>query len=201
MRYVNLTAWALALLLLAAVLMTTGCDSLRFAPTEPQKQIALKTHLNARAVADAGTEPGSPAAIQVVEGTAASLGYTGMPANPDIIDYESTLTAAQTDAVKRPAVDDVFNEIDSGLGLLGDLAILFGFGGTIWGGKKIIDWISISKQKSQALKEVIKSNELLKDIARCDDNKDFEPVFKNTNNAIQSPATKQIIWDQKNKSV
>ncbi len=182
----------IVIMLLLIVPLIAGCGQvLRFAPTEEQKQVALKTFLNARAVESSGTDARSPAAKQLVEGTKVSLDYIGIPANPDIADYEAVLHSASTDSVRRPVIEDVSGAVDKGLSLAAELAILFGVGGTGFGGKKLLDWLKLAKQKNTALKEVIAANELFKHKTASD--AEITRAFKEAHNTIQKTPTKKIV--------
>ena len=180
-------------ILLFAFFLLTGCNGLRFAPTESQKQIAFTTHQAARTAADLGLEPGCVAAKQLVSGTAASLAYSGMPASPEIADYDATASAAAADATRRPTADDVFEAAEGGLSLAAELALLFGAGGVGLGGKKLIDWIALAQKKSKALKEVVQGNELLTQYL-SDQGKTAElTTFKRAQTSVQSPQTELLV--------
>ena len=152
-------------LILFTLGLTTGCGSMRFAPGEARKQLALKTHMTARAIDAAGADAATPATGQLVEGTAVSLSYTGMPADPDISDYPATVAAASADAARRPTADEAFELAEGGLSLVAELAILFGFGGVGFGGKKVVDWIALAREKSTALEEIVQGNEIFKKLS------------------------------------
>lgn len=171
----------------------TGCDTLRLAPSEAQKQIALRTHLNARAVDAGGAEASTPATQQLVQGTGASLDFTGMPGSLEIADYDATLQAAYADAAKRPTTEKVFEAVGEGLSLVGQLAILFGTGGITLGGVKITEWISRARKKSQGLQEIILANKVF--LAAVDEQ--TRGVFKTAQNNRQSTATKKIVAELK----
>ncbi len=182
-------------LLISVVLcgFIAGCDTLRMAPSESQKQIAFKTHLNARAVDAGGAEADTPATRQLVQGTEASLAFAGMPSTLDIADYDATLQAASADAAKRPTAEKMFEAVEGGLSLAAQLAILFGCGGTTWGGVKIIEWVNRARKKSQGLQEIINAN---KDFLTAADERARE-TFKVAQNNKQSTATKKIVAELK----
>lgn len=171
-----------------------GCDTLRFAPSEFQKQIALKTHLTARSVAHSGAQPGTETTDQLIEGTAVALQFTGMPSDPDIEDYTATLDQAADDAARRPEIDDVFDAADEGLGLAAQLAILFGFGGGGIGGKKVLEWIAVARNKSKALQEIVQGNEQLKGMLKSANVPD---AFGSAHGA-QTPATRRLVNEIRN---
>ncbi len=175
-------------------LVSAGCaNPLRLAPTEPQKQITFRTHLNALAVNSSGAEANTPATKQLVEGTAASLDYAGQPANPDITDYTATLSAARSDAVRRPTIEKISGGINEGLSLVAQIALAFGVGGSTLGGKKLLDWVKLAKVKNKALTEIIQGNEFLKSTltpAAIND-------FKSKQSQAQSISTEKIVKDIK----
>jgi len=116
-----------------------------------------------------------------------------MPNSLEIADYEATLQQAYVDAAKRPAPEKVFEAVKGGLSLAGQLAILFGFGGTTWGGVKIIEWINRARKKSEGLQEIVNAN---KDFLAAADDRARE-VFKAAQNNKQSTATKKLVGELK----
>ena len=180
-------------ILVALTFLLAGCGSLRLAPSESQKQLTFSTHQTARTAADLGLAPGSVAARQMVEGTAASLAYAGMPQSPKIADYDATASAAAADAVRRPTADDVFTAAEGGLSLAAELALLFGAGGVGLGGKKLIDWIALARQKSEALKEVVQGNELLTQYLGEQGKAAELTAFKRAQTSTQSPKTELLV--------
>lgn len=185
----------LSLLLIAFVLLfIAGCQTsqLRFAPTEPQKQIAFQGYLNAQRIATDGTFGGSPAALQNLQASQVAFNYIGPPANPVITDYSTTYAQAAADANSRPTVTDISQAVDEGLSLATELAILFGVGGCGFGGKKLLDWIKLAKQKNKALKEIIDNNELFQKTAEPKAIKQFKNA-----QTKQSKETKVLVTEIK----
>ena len=179
----------------AALLFASGCsEHLRFAASEPQKQIALQTHITARAVNENGTDPGSQAAEQLVDGTETALAYTGMPKSPDIEDYATTSQQAKDDAGKRPVAEDVFQAAEQGLSLAAELAILFGVGGAGFGGKKLLDWLKLAREKNKALQEIVRGNEFFKGKCSLDELRAFE---ESQRTAQITPTTKRLVTELK----
>jgi hypothetical protein len=176
----------------------TGCSNspLRFAPSEAQKQTAFTAYQDALAVNASGAEPGSEPAGRLVAGTAAALAYTGIPADPEVVDYPAVAAQDQADAAKRPTAGDVFDSIDEGLSLGMELAILFGAGGVGFGGKKVLDWIRLAREKNTALKEIVQGNEIFKLFNGPDDPHEAVTNFK-TAQARQSPATRRLVTELK----
>lgn len=192
-KYLPLLIVPLALVFLCGL---CGCNSLRFAPTEAQQQIAFDTYQTAQAVNTAGAAASSPATQKLVTGTAAALAYTGMPASPTISDYDATAGQAASDAAARPTAVNVIEAADEGLSLIAELAIALGLGGLGYGGKKLSDWIALAKQRSTALKEVVKNNELFKDLAAGKNNTEAVALFKQAQ-ATQSPETRVLVAETK----
>lgn len=181
-------AVAAALFLAALLIFGTGCEGLRFEPTEPQKQSAELTQQLAAKVDAEGCQAGSPAAEKLRQGTEASLVYIGRPKAPPDPEAFATITAAASiDADRRPTVEDVFEAANTGLSLVAELAILFGIGATGFGGKKLIDWITLAREKSKALREIVQGAQIFKE--RTDDATwaQFKTAQK------QSPATEQLV--------
>ena len=134
-----------------------GCqEPLRLAPSEAQKQTAFLTADIARAIEQNGTDPGSPASKKVVQGTRALSLYMGtpkLPADPD--EFETVVAASEQQAYERP---DPWKVADHLLELgIGVAAVAGGGGGTI-----IANKLKKLRQKSKALEEIVKGNELLK---------------------------------------
>ncbi len=188
--------WLLTLLffigyaaILVAVVILIGCDGLRLAASEAQKKIAFQGAATARAVEAEGTEPFSAAATQLVDATAVSLSYVGLPVNPEIRNYATTVAKAGQDAARRPDLVDVIASADGYFGLVGDLAILFGLGGVGFGGKKLLDWIALARRKAKALQEIIDGNEIFK----AEAGGKAVGVFRESHIKKQSKSTAQLV--------
>lgn len=183
-----------AIFLTCLLTLFTGCNGIRFAPTAAQQQSAELTYNLASAINSHGTDPQSPASQKLVDGTMASLIYTGRPSTPpDISNFETINSQAGLDAQGRPAIDDVFAEADGWLGLAGELAILLGFGGTAIGGKKALEWIALARSKSKALSEVVSGNEVLKKHLEQAGDSNALNLFKQSQQAIQKDKTPSIV--------
>jgi len=174
-----------------------GCESLRFAPTEPQKKIAWQGHVTARNIEAEGADAHSPAARQQVQATQTALTYIGLPKDPVITDYATTVAQARADAVRRPALEDISEAAEQGLSLAAELAILFGVGGLGFGGKKLADWLKLAREKNKALAEIIQGNELFKDQLKTE-NIPVITAFKDAQNKAQkTPSTKRLVTELK----
>jgi len=190
---------SIVILCLCVLYGLCGCsETLRFAPTESQKKLAFQAHITARKIKDKGTSPDSPAANQQVQATQAALTYIGLPKNPVIEDYSTTALQAQADAAQRPTTEQAFEAVGEGLSLATELAILFGVGGAGFGGKKLIDWLKLAREKNKALQEIIAGNELFKASAKNNNNTDVLTIFKDAQNQTQkSSATKRLVTELK----
>ena len=204
--------------MLGFLVFLNGCDKpFRFAPSESQKQVALKTHTNARSVDANGCEAKSPVSQQLVDGTRISLGYTGLPANPDIIDYNATSTQANADAARRPTSQEVFNTVNKSLNLAELILMILGgstgLGAVAFGARKGVKYVSKLKSTAsefqqdftaieKAFIEVIDAEQEFKRSLRSKD-KQTIPIaealdtLKTVNQAKQSRETAQIITELK----
>ena len=199
-RFRQLTrGWLLTLLFFAcvgalataAVLLISGCDSLRLAPSEPQKKLAFQATITARDVESAGTDAHSPAARQLVDATEVALSYMGVPATPQIEDYPTTVAQAASDAVRRPTADEVWSEADGWIDLGIALAGLFGGAGGIAATQLLVK----ARQKSRALREVVAGNEKLKEWLRAEGKTLELDTFYDFQNEKQSGRTEVLVTD------
>jgi hypothetical protein len=175
-----------------------GCDSLRFAPSERQKQNAW-LH-NRTAAAAAQTARGEPTSQELQALTKLSelqsrafTSYCGLPkeyppaeTTQEILSQSSWQLAgtALTQSSERP---DTWQVADSVLELgIGIFALLGGIGGT-----RAMRFLQDARAKSQALKEIIQGNELFKQ-----QNADQTQAFKAAHQR-QSPETRQLVTAMK----
>lgn len=190
--------WNLAhanqLCIVIALFLIAGCDSLRLAPSEQQKQNAwLHNRTTAVAADTARSEQVSPKLQSLTKlsqlQSRAFTSYCGLPKEyPDAESAEDILaqsnwTLAETalaESVERP---DPWKVADSVLEIgIGISALLGGVYGT-----RAARFLKDARSKSQALKEIVAGNELFK--------KQNEPqtqAFKAAQ-ANQSPATRQLV--------
>ena len=186
----------ITMLIVVACLAFCGCDNLRIAPTEPQKQVAYQAAATARIVEAAGTDAHSPAATQLADATAVSLAYTGLPASPVITDYPTTLAAAGQDAARRPTPDEIWSEADGWIDLGIALAGIFGGGAGIAATQFLVK----ARQKSRALREVVAGNERLKEWLRVR-GKDAElNAFYDSQNVYQNGKTEAIVAAERTRA-
>ncbi len=190
--------WMIGLLVMVAV-FTCGCESLRFAPGEVQKENAYLHHRTAQmAAAEAREESVSPelaglTSLCELQSRAfmADYGLPGvLPAAETIDDVlaESSrgiAAAALSRSSMRPDVWDVTD---------GLLEIGFAVAGIIGGayGIRATRFFRRAREKSKALREIIEGNELLKQTST-----EAAAAFKTAHKA-QSPQTRQIVTELKN---
>jgi len=184
--------------ILIAFLWVAGCETLRFAPSESQKLAAFQSHLLAQQIADNGTRPDSPAAKQLVAGTAAALAYTGVPSKLSTADLDAVIKRAQHDAAKRPAAEEVWDTVDGVISL--GIAVAGLVGGAY--GIKGVEYLRKAKVKSKALREIVKGNELFKRKILTGLDGPVKPqvleAFATAQNESQSGIeTKQIVTEMK----
>lgn len=186
----SMTAAVVAVLVLA----TAGCDSLRFAPSEQQKQNAwLHNRTTAVAAETARAEQTSQelqALTKLSELQSRSFtSYCGLPKDypqaetTEQILAESnwqTANAALAQSAERP---DPWQVADSALDIgIGVCAL---FGGVL--GTRALRFLQEARAKSQALKEIIQGNELFKE-----QNARQVEAFKAAQQH-QSPETRQLV--------
>lgn len=189
---------AVTVTLVLICLVSVGCDSLRFAPSQAQKQNAWLHNRTALVAAETAraeeTSPKLQALTQLNEvQSRAFSAYCGLPEEfpkaetaDDILvesNWQLAETALQTGA-ERP---DAWQVADSMLELgIGICALLGGVYGT-----RAVRFLSDAKGKSQALKEIIAGNELFKK-----QNTSAATAFKQAHQN-QSPQTRQFVAQMK----
>lgn len=178
--------------------MLAGCDSLRFAPNEAQKQNAWLHSRTAIITAEiARTEDASEklqalTKLSEVQSRAPSA-YYGLPKEfpqaetaEDILS-ESNWKLAQTAFGAGAERPDAWQIADSALDFgIGICALLGGVYGT-----RAVRFLRETKTKSQALQEIIAGNELFKN-----QNQAQTTAFKQAH-SNQSPQTRQIVAQAK----
>jgi len=182
----------------ALVLFVCGCESLRFAPGEAQKQNAWLHNRTAAVTAEAAREEDASEELQALAKLSelqsrAYLSYCGLPKEfpqaetaEDILRDTNVQLAktAQIEAADRP---DTWQVADSALELaIGVCALLGGVYGT-----RAVRFLKDARTKSQALKEIIAGNELFKR-----HNESSAAAFKQAH-CSQSPQTRQIVAQMK----
>ena len=186
----------MALTLLCCLL--AGCDSLRFAPTETQKQNAWLHNRTAMIAADTAKVENTSEQLKAlthlseVQSLAFSSHY-GLPKEfppaetaEDVL-AESNWQLARTALTESSDRPDAWEVADSMLELgIGICALLGGVYGT-----RAVGFLRQTKTKSKALQEIIAGNELFKK-----QNESSATAFKQAHQN-QSPQTRQIVAQMK----
>jgi len=184
--------------LFGLILLLAGCNSLRFAPSEEQKQNAwLHNRTAMMAAQTAGTEDTSQK-LRALTGLSelqsqVFTSYFGLPkefpqaASAEQVLAESNWQLAQEalrDSGQRP---DAWQVADSALELgIGICALLGGVYGT-----RAVGFLKEARTKSKALQEIISGNELFKKTSPSQ-----SAAFKDAHRS-QSAATRQIVAEMK----
>ncbi len=187
-----------SLVSVVVVMLLAGCDSLRFAPGEIQKQNAWLHNRTAQMAADAAHTENTSGELQgltklcEVQSRAFAADY-GLPVEFPAADTAEAILAesnqqlaglALAEARQRPDAWDVADGVmDLGIGV----AALFG--GVY--GVKVVRFLKGARAKSKALREIIAGNEFFKR-----EHTDSAQAFKLAHND-QSPQTRQLVAQMK----
>jgi hypothetical protein len=175
-------------------LLLTGCDSLRFAPTEAQKQNAWLHNRTAIVTAETAraedTSPKLQALTQLGEVQSRAFStYCGLPKefppaeNAEDILAESNFQLSSTALQESAERPDPWQVADSMLEMgIGICALLGGVYGT-----RAVRVLKDARRKSDALKEIIAGNEQFKK-----QNQTQAVAFKQAHQN-QSPQTRQLV--------
>jgi hypothetical protein len=187
----------LATLILSCLLLA-GCDSLRFAPTEAQKQNAWLHNRTATMAADTAKNEAASEKLQALTGLSrlqsrAFTSYCGLPKKfpqadtaEDIL-AQSSFQLAQTALRQSTDRPDAWQLADNAFELaIGISALLGGVYGT-----RVVRFLKQARKKSKALQEIIAGNELFKK-----EHKAYAGEFKEAHQN-QSPQTRQIVAEMK----
>jgi hypothetical protein len=180
------------------IMWTGGCDSLRFAPSERQKQNAwLHNRTAALAAETARAEQGSPELLALTKlselQSRSFSSYYGLPKEyPQAETAEEILAesnwqladAALAESAERP---DPWQVADSMLELGVGICALFG--GVY--GTRAVAFFKDARAKSQALKEIVTGNEVFKK-QQPSQAKAFKAAHQQ-----QSPQTRQLVAGMK----
>jgi hypothetical protein len=183
-------------------LLLCGCDTLRFAPKEEQRQNAWLHWRTTEIAAQRAAEEKTSAELQELTGLSAQQSQVfvadyGMPKElPAASSTEQILNGsgeaiaqmAYRQSMERPDVWEMADgAIDFGIGLAGL------FGGVY--GIRAAQFLKQARDKSNALKEIIEGNEMFKQA-----NPSFVQVFKEAQKE-QSAETRKIVTEIKGNSV
>ena len=178
--------------------LSAGCDSLRFAPTEAQKQNAWLHNRTTTIAADTARLENASEKLQAltqlseIQSRAFSSHY-GLPkefpqaeTTEDVL-IESNWQLARTALQQGAERPDAWEVADSMLELgIGICALLGGVYGT-----RAVGFLRQARTKSKALQEIIAGNELYKK-----QNESYASAFKQAHQN-QSPQTRQIVVKMK----
>jgi hypothetical protein len=180
------------------VLLLAGCDSLRFAPSEQQKQNAWLHNRTATLAAQTAQAEDASEKLQSLSGLSelqsqAFTSYFGLPkefpkaASAEEILAESNWQLANTAVQQSGDRPDAWQVADSAMELgIGICALLGGVYGT-----RAVGFLKDARTKSKALQEIITGNELFKK-----NNQSQVSAFKESHRS-QSPTTRQIVVEMK----
>ena len=190
----NLCTYAL----MACVLICAGCETLRFAPGEAQKQNAWLHNRTAVITAETAKDEQASEELRTLTQlgelqSRAFVSYYGLPKEfpqaesaEDVL-RESNWQLARTASVESAQRPDPWQLADSALELaIGVSALLGGVYGV-----RTVRFLKDARSKSQALKEVITGNELFKK-----QNESSVSAFKQAQSS-QSPQTRQLVAQMK----
>jgi len=182
--------------MLAATLC--GCGTLRWAPSEAMKQNSYLHHRTTEAMALKARQKETSPALQklssrAVQQSEAAMAYAGLPRTlpaTESIDEilggenEAITRQAQADAASRADVWEVAdNVLELGLALAGVIGGVYG--------TRAVKALQLARQKSRALQEVVRGNELFKE-----QHSESRTFFKRAH-AQQSSATRSPVAQMK----
>jgi len=178
--------------------LLSGCESLRFAPTEAQKQNAWLHNRATMVAAETAKDESSSHKLQALTKLSelqsrAFTAHYGLPKQfsraetaEDIL-RDANIELARTALAESAERPDVWTLADSGLELAIGICALFG--GVY--GTRAVRLLKDARTKSKALKEIVEGNELFKK-----EHKTYVPAFKAAHKN-QSSRTRQIVAEMK----
>ncbi|MHC4265138.1 MAG: hypothetical protein ACYSUK_04305 [Planctomycetota bacterium] len=186
------------LMSLLVFVFVSGCDVLRFAPSEKQKENAWLHNRTAVAAAQAAKDEVVSNKLQKLTELSklqskSFVSYFGLPKEPLVsnsveeILAQSNWQLAETALSQSSQRPDAWEVTDSALEL--GIAVVALFGGVY--GTKVIGFLKEARDKSKALKEIIDGNELFKKI-----NQEHANAFKEAQKE-QSASTRQLVVGMK----
>lgn len=191
----------LASMSLGFCLLLVGCESLRFAPTETQKQNAWLHNRTATITSETARSEDSSEQLQALTKLSelqsrAFVSYNGLPKEfPQAETAEDVLSQSNQQLAQMALAEsaeraDTWQVADSVFELAIGICALFG--GVY--GTKAVRFLRDAQTKSKALKEIIEGNELFKK-----QNESSVAAFKQAQQN-QSPETCQIVAEVKASS-
>jgi hypothetical protein len=188
-------------ILILSCFVSAGCESLRFAPTETQKQNAWLHNRTATITSETAKSEDTSEKLQALTKLSelqsrAFVSYYGLPKEflqaetaEDVL-AQSSQQLAQTALAESAERPDTWQVADSILELAIGICALFG--GVY--GTRAVRFLRDAQTKSRALKEIIEGNELFKK-----QNESSVEAFKQAQQN-QSPETRQIVAEVKANS-
>jgi hypothetical protein len=179
-------------------LLSIGCDRLRFAPTEEQKQNAWLHNRTTTIAADTSKTENASEQLQALTQLSelqsrAFSSYFGLPKEfprsetvEDVLaesNFQLTHTAMQQGAERPDAWEVADSMLELGIGICALLGGVYG--------SRAVGFLRQTKTKSKALKEIITGNELFKK-----QNASSASAFKQAHQN-QSAPTRQIVAEMK----
>ncbi|HPD45385.1 MAG TPA: hypothetical protein P5279_00230 [Anaerohalosphaeraceae bacterium] len=180
------------------LLLTAGCEHLRFAPGEIQKANAYLHHRTAQMAADAARDESvSPeleqlTALSAIQSRAFMADY-GLPKELPAAETVADVLAEPTRAVAAHAITVSAERPDPWAVADGLFEAAIGIAGLIGGayGIRAVQFLKRTRQTSLALREIIRGNEAFKRAQA-----DAVPAFKHAHQN-QSPSTRQLVTELK----
>ncbi len=178
--------------------LLAGCDSLRFAPTEAQKQNAWLHNRTTTIAAETARSENTSEELQALTGLSqlqsrTFTSYYGLPKEFPQADTAEDILAQSSFRLARTALaesadrPDAWQLADNAFELA--IAISALLGGVY--GTRAVRFLKQARKKSQALQEIVAGNELFKK-----EHKAYAGEFKQAHKD-QSPQTRQIVAEMK----
>jgi len=188
----------LAVVVTVGMLFCVGCEGIRFAPSEAQKQNAWVHNRTAAIASQTAQAEQSSEKLQELTKLSetqsqAFVVYCGLPEELPKADTASDVLSESNKQLAATAIEqskqrpDAWDIADSTLEL--GIALAGLFGGVY--ATRITKFLQDAKAKSNALKEIVLANEIFKKT-----NPDSAEAFKDAQRN-QSPLTKQIVTEAK----
>ncbi len=202
-KYERVTTLILAVsVCVCVVLLFAGCDSLRFAPNEAQKQNAWLHNRTAIVTAETARAEDASEKLQALTQlgemqSRAFTSYCGLPKEFPKAQTAEDVLAESNWQLARTAIEagaqrpDAWQVADAAIELgIGICALLGGVYGT-----RAVRFLREARTKSKALQEIIAGNELFKK-----QNQAKAAAFKHAH-SNQSPQTRQIVVQAKTQGI
>ena len=189
---------SLAFVATVGILFCVGCDALRFAPSEAQKQNAWLHNQTAEIAAESAKTENTSEQLKALTKLSelqsrAFVSYHGLPKEFPQAETAEEILAQSNQQLARTALaesaerPDAWQAADTAIELaIGICALLGGVYGT-----RAVKFLKQAQTKSKALKEIIEGNELFKK-----QNENSADAFKQAQQN-QSIATRQIVSELK----